>query len=351
MGKLVRFFPVVSKFRYGRNRQSPLNAARRHWITFFQYNTPKKMVNLASLLLQFALKRPVVTAYPSILKVEPTSRCNLRCPGCIAHGTDFPIEEGDMPLALFKKICDELGDYLYKISLYITGEPLLNNQIYDMISYATQKRIGTVISTNFHAFNEDKAERMIDAGLSHIIVCLDGVTQEVYERYRVGGNLDRVLRNLDILTRKKKEKGSKLPFLEIQAVRTGWNEAELPRIAKIAKQLSADRFTIREDLRSYQPATKDRTCFWLWCTALITEKGVVIPCCASAWWNTPKKAFGDLRKNFFSEIWNGPRYVEARRIFSREGGEHDKGQKRSTSLCSTCNIFRCQRTSPTSSAT
>ena len=349
MGKWVRSLPAVSRMPYGRNRQSPLTAARRHWITFLQYNTAKKMLNLSKVLLQFALKRPVVRGYPFILKVEPTSRCNLRCPGCIAHGTDFPIEEGDMSLALFRKICDELGDYLYKISLYITGEPLLSGQIYDMIAYATKKRIGTVISTNFHVFNEDKAERMIDSGLSHIVVCLDGVTQEVYGQYRVGGNVERVLRNLDILARKKRAKGTKFPFLEIQAIRTGLNESELPRIEEVAREMKADRFTIREDLRGYQPASKNRTCFWLWSTALITERGVVIPCCASAWWDTDKKDFGDLQKNTFSEIWNGPRYVQARRVFGRVGRNQDKAHnKTSSSLCSTCTIFRCQSTSKSS---
>jgi len=236
MRKLMRLITTATHFRYGSNRQSPLNAARRHWITFIQYNSVKKMLNLLMILIQFVLKRPVVRGYPFILKLEPTSRCNLRCVGCIAHGTDFPIEEGDMSLPLFKKICDEMGDYLYKISLYITGEPLLNKQIYDMIAYATQKRIGTVISTNFHAFNEEKAERMIEAGLSHIIVCLDGMSQEVYGRYRNGGSVARVTKNLDILARKKKEKGSKLPFLEIQTVHTEHNEKELPQIREAAKR-------------------------------------------------------------------------------------------------------------------
>jgi len=41
---------------------------------------------------------------------------------------------------------------LYKISLYVTGEPLIHRAIYDMIRYATERRVGTVISTNFHRF-------------------------------------------------------------------------------------------------------------------------------------------------------------------------------------------------------
>ena len=343
MFRKKHFSKGLSEFKYNLNRQSPLNAARRHWITFFKYNSWKKMYNLALILTQFLLKRSNVKGYPFILKVEPTSRCNLRCPGCIAHGTDFPIEEGDMSLELFKKLCDEMGDYLYKISLYITGEPMLNRYIYDMIAYASKKRIGTVISTNFNFFNEEKAEKMIASGLSHIIVCLDGISQEVYGKYRVGGKVDNVLKNLDILTKKKIEMKSKNPFLEIQVINNEYNKDEIPKIHEFAKKLKADRFTIREDLREYKPAQRDRTCFWLWFTSLVTEKGVVLPCCASAWWENDKKYFGDIKNNSFHEIWNSKKYIKAREVFRRRL-EKSEENAIPTSLCSECTIFSTQNT-------
>ena len=342
MLKARRLLPKIFHLRYGLNRQSPLSAAHRHWVTFLRYNSWRKMVNLILILTQFVLKRPVVKGYPFILKVEPTSRCNLKCPGCIAHGTDFPIEDGDMSLKLFQELCDELGDYLYKISLYITGEPLLNNQIYDMIGYATKKRIGKVISTNFHAFNEGKAEKMISSGLSHIIVCLDGVSQEVYGKYRLGGKVELVLKNLDILVEKKMKMRSRLPFIEIQAIRNGYNEKELPLIGELARKLKVDRFTIREDLRGYKAAKQDRTCFWLWFTSLVTEKGIILPCCASAWWVNKKREFGNVNMNSFRDTWNNEKYRKARELFCRKGNKAGRGNS-VDSLCFECNIFRCQR--------
>lgn len=339
---VLRSLSKISQFKYGSKRQSPLNAALRHCVTFLQYNSLKKMVNLTMVLTQFYLKRPIVRGYPFILKVEPTTRCNLRCPGCIAHGTDFPIEDGDMPLELFKKLCDEMGEYLYKISLYITGEPLLNKQIYDMIEYATKKRIGTVISTNFHVFNEEKAEKMISAGLSHIIICIDGVSQKIYEKYRIGGKLDKVLKNIEILIRKKREMGSKQPFIEIQAVRNEYNGEELPLIREMSVKMKADRFTIREDLRDYKDATHDRTCFWLWFTSLITERGVVIPCCASAWWSTDEKEFGNISTSGFKDVWNNDKYRTAREIFCRMGKRAEQNNNFNP-LCDGCTIFRRPR--------
>ena len=335
---------AASDLHYGLNRQSPMNAVRRHWVTLFRYNSLKKMTNLLLVATQYFFKKTPVRGYPVMLKVEPTSRCNLRCPGCTAHGTDFPIEEGDMELSLFQKICDEFGDYLYKISLYITGEPLLNKQLIEMITYASSKNIGTVISTNFHAFNEDKAEQIIDAGLSHIIVCLDGVTQEVYGSYRVGGHVEQVKKNLEILTRKKKEKGSSLPFIEVQTVRNEFNQQEIPQIRALASELGVDRYTIREDLRNYKTAERDHTCFWLWCTALVTEQGDILPCCASAWWTDEKRKFGNIKQNSFSSIWNNSKYQQAREVFQSHSHLKDPAvDNANQSLCATCTIFRCPR--------
>jgi len=217
---------------YGLNRQSMLDKVRRHWLTFLAYNTPKKFFNLIIVLLEGLLHRKRLYGMPPIIKLEPTVRCNLRCRGCV-HGMDFPLSNREMPLEMFKKICDDMGDYLYKISLYIIGEPLLTRNIYDMISYASGKKIGTVISTNFHAMDEERAERLIKSGLSHLIIALDALDPKIYAQVRIGGKLDRVLQNLETFMKKRKELNSKTPMVELQTI-PDLAHIDIHYIAKIA---------------------------------------------------------------------------------------------------------------------
>jgi radical SAM protein with 4Fe4S-binding SPASM domain len=85
-----------------------------------------------------------------------------------------------------------------EMHIMIWGEPLLNKDIIAMISYAS-KFSKTAISTNGILVNHDIAEKLITSGLSDLIVSVDGSTQDVYEKYRVGGNLNKALDALRIL--------------------------------------------------------------------------------------------------------------------------------------------------------
>ena len=93
------------------------------------------------------------------------------------------------------------------------------------------------MSTNLNKpLSPQMAEDIIKSGLDVMIVSLDGVTQEVYEKYRVGGRLDRVLDNVKLLVQKKKELGSSTPHMEWQFIVMQQNEHQMEE----AQQLAAD---------------------------------------------------------------------------------------------------------------
>ena len=54
-----------------------------------------------------------------------------------------------------------------------------------MIRYASERRIKLISSTNGHLFARgDHADRVVRSGLDTLIVALDGITQETYDKYR-----------------------------------------------------------------------------------------------------------------------------------------------------------------------
>ena len=59
-----------------------------------------------------------------------------------------------------------------------------------MVKYASAKKIYTATSTNAHYLTDDNAKRTIESGLDRLIISIDGTTQDVYQQYRVGGNLE-----------------------------------------------------------------------------------------------------------------------------------------------------------------
>ena len=66
------------------------------------------------------------------------------------------------------------------MQFYFQGEPLLNKELPEMIKAASKEGIYTIVSTNALAITPLLAEQLMKAGLSRIIVSIDGLSEESY---------------------------------------------------------------------------------------------------------------------------------------------------------------------------
>ena len=337
--------------------------------TFWNAGVRRVLFRLANYYItssQMLMKRYKVFGYPTHLTVDVTNICNLRCPLC-PTGVGAPgRKKGMMPLSTFKKIIDETGKYLISIDLFNWGEPLLNKDVYEMIAYAHGRNIVTSVSTNFQHFSEEHAERLISSGLDVLILSIDGASQESYEKYRVGGDFRRVIENISLLVKKKKERRCRHPYICWQFLVMRHNEHEVEAARRMAGELGVDHITIdpaylpvatREEAMKWLPEnsgyhrynveelekrwqemerqaafpqTDDRrddkdnsgkrelkrrvNCSWLWTQTTINWDGGVSPCCAIY---DPSEDFGNVSDASLKDIWNNGKYRESRRFSSK----------------------------------
>lgn len=303
--------------------------------------TPRRVFNLGINYIQFLAKNPKIIGPPSILQIEPTNFCNLSCPLCPTGNKTLKAPQGFMNLENYKKIIDEVGNYLLNITLYNYGEPFLNKSIYDMIEYTKKKRIFIRISTNGHFFNDEKnIKRLVQSNMDHLIIALDGASQETFSKYRKNGNFNLVLNNIKKLIEEKRKIRKKTPFIEILFVVMKHNEHEVPLMRKIAKEIGADHLCIKsanlgheippdiEEAKSYLPETKEfqrynlkddklvkktkaKSCVRLWIYSVINWDGAVVPCCFD-----PNRQFylGNIFEEVsFSKIWKSQKYSDFRK--------------------------------------
>jgi MoaA/NifB/PqqE/SkfB family radical SAM enzyme len=87
--------------------------------------------------------------------VEPTTSCNLRCPECPSGKREFTRPTGMLNESFFKKTIEELYKDIFYLTFYFQGEPYLNPDFLEMVSYASSKNIYTSTSTNAHFLNDD----------------------------------------------------------------------------------------------------------------------------------------------------------------------------------------------------
>ncbi len=266
--------------------------------------TLRKAINLLQNRLAYALslliKRPIIWGGPSFLSLEPTSICNLRCPECPSGNGSLTRKKGFLSVSLAREVIEQQAQHLSYLQLYLQGEPFLHPELPEIIEIANQSNLYTSISTNAQHLSTDNIKQLLDAGLHKIIISMDGFTQDTYGKYRVGGDVNKVKKVLEDLAKFKKQRKSRLPFIELQCLVFKHNEHEIEALKDYAKQQSVNKFTLKraqiyhaQRKTSWLPVntkfsryneqgnakTKSQACSRLWTTLVITWEGTVIPCC------------------------------------------------------------------------
>ncbi|MCX6353704.1 MAG: radical SAM protein [Candidatus Aureabacteria bacterium] len=327
--------------------------------------TWKKLLNLLLVEYEYFLGKTELRSRPYFLKIDPTNRCTLRCPLCprLIGDRHFkakgPIKYGDLPFSTFKKIIDELKDYLFTVILYGMGEPFLAADILEMVEYATKNNIGVRISSNLNDFRREDAERLVLSGLEHLSFALDGLDQETYATFRVGGDFNRVVANVSSILDARKRLRSKTPFMEWQFLVMKHTVHQIPAARRMAREMGIDSISFvpvgnidprRKDLlEKWVPAEsryvrydinsgidarlkrKRNRCSWLYRGVFVNWDGWVWPCCYFPSFEESK--FGNILHGEFAHIWNNECYVTARALFNKR---EKKYEERKAGICHIC---------------
>ena len=293
--------------------------------------------NRLGLLGSYIFRRPRVSGGPLTLAIESTAKCNLFCPMCPRENIYFPPKDMDLPL--FRKIIDEGKDYLEFAVPYGVGEPLLNPEIYEMLAYCRSVGVPTGISTNATLLTEEASRRLISSGLDYIIFAFDGATPETYEKYRKGGDFEKVRKNILGFLKVKEDMKSRI-FCIVQMVRLRDNRHEIPDLIRMWRISGIDEVRIKKDEvhnegsaipgdNSGRPPLRG-PCYLLWRGPMyIHYDGTVFPCC----YIYPEEPIGNIRKNSLEEIWNSERMVRLREA-------HIRGRLDGYKACQNCPAAR-----------
>jgi radical SAM protein with 4Fe4S-binding SPASM domain len=305
------------------------------------------------------LDRPL--GFPIEMTCDATAHCNLRCPLCPTGQGRQERERGHAEVEPFARLMDEVGDYLYSLSFSNWGEPILNPRFPDLVRIAKRHGIRTLVSVNFNAVTDARIDEIIQSGLDEMTVSLDGATQEAYARYRVGGDIARVLANVGKLLRRRRELSRTNPRVSWNFIVNRHNEGEVELARRMAREHEFDAFNVlplradmgREIFLSYPQRVENardwlpsdaaltrydvgartlkapvRTCTAPWTMAVVSWDGSVAPCCSVY---DKKLDFGDAHADGFAAVWRNPTYRKSRRTIAGRDPEEDL-----KFVCTTC---------------
>jgi len=111
-----------------------------------------------------------------------TNRCNLRCVHCYAGATET-TDPRELTADEGRKLIDDLADTGCPVILFSGGEPYLRQDVFELGSYAAQRGLRPVVSTNGTLITRDVAVRTRDAGFQYVGISLDGL-EDRHNRFR-----------------------------------------------------------------------------------------------------------------------------------------------------------------------
>ncbi len=315
----------------------------------------RKLPNMGLTVLSYGVnkltKKNVAWGHPFLMMIEPTNICNLRCPLCITGSKLMTRENGIMTLDKFKVLMDEMGAYLLHLTLWSQGEPFVNREFCEMVSYANSKGIRTMTSTNGH-FLKENADAIVKSGLDTLIVAVDGASQETYEKYRVNGKFEKVYEGMKAVSAAKKRLNSRTPEIELQFIVMKHNEHELQTIRELATECGAQVLSLKtaqvytkEQAEEFLPLNEKyrryeldeageikmklgeiNFCRWVLLCPVINWDGVVSPCCFDK--NAEYPLGNVFDEGGMKKIWKNETYFQFRKnVFEK---------RKSIPICTNC---------------
>jgi len=134
------------------------------------------------------------TAY-NMVRLEASTICQLNCKACYMRINNYGVVgKGYLKLEDFKRFVDN-NKFIKNIELSNSGEIFLNPDLIEILKYAYSKNVLLTADNgvNFNNVSDEMIEALVKYKLYSLTFSIDGASQEVYEKYRINGNFNKVI--------------------------------------------------------------------------------------------------------------------------------------------------------------
>ncbi|MGC9134004.1 TIGR04053 family radical SAM/SPASM domain-containing protein [Caldisphaera sp.] len=146
---------------------------------------------------------------PILIFWETTKACGLACKHCRAEAITKPLPN-ELSHEESIKLIDQISEFGRPSPILVLsgGDPLMRNDIWELIEYAKEKGIVTALSPSVTPLlNDNTIEKISKYGVSSVSISIDSPYKEIHDKIRgIPGTWDRSIE----VVRKMNEKGIKV---------------------------------------------------------------------------------------------------------------------------------------------
>lgn len=192
-------------------------------------------------------------AQPRILTVDIVGTCNLRCPSCPVGNIGAVNPSGLMSEELFHKIVEKaITDFgIESVVLFNWTESLLHPRVSRFVQHVKSLGLYCMLSSNLNVLND--ADAIMESHPDHFRISLSGFTQEVYGKTHRQGNIERVKRNMTMLSTARQRAGARQTRVVVYYHKYRHNLHEIAPMREFTHQLG---FEFSDAWAYYMPLEK-----------------------------------------------------------------------------------------------
>lgn len=264
-----------------------------------------------------------IPAFPIHIDFEMNDLCNQSCVMCPRNTSRHPKinytvnRKSIQTLGTFRKIIDEGAvKGLKSINVGAFAEPLINKEVFDMVSYAHSKGIiDSRMITNGLLLGK-YIDKVFDSGLVNLFVSLDAFSEARYQKIR-GPGFEKIKQNLMDFLEERKRRQSRLPIVRVSFVDMEINRGEKEKFIDYWRdKVDMIDIQIYDDYNVDVTEEYDRNikkkwdCYSPFARVAVLSNGQILPCCSFFGINIPT---GNVKDISIEEAWNSDRMKEIRR--------------------------------------
>lgn len=194
-------------------------------------------------------KRPGLT-----LRLDLINKCNLRCIMCRYSDPEvFGQPTKKVHPDHFRSLFENLGKDVRTVVLSCEDEPLASNYFPDILSYLADEHphVDIEFCTNAMLMNARIRNLIVEKGVGHLMLSMDGATKATLESIRVGAKYERIVANIKAMHELKKSAGARYPILVMDFVMMRRNIHEAPAFVELAARMGVQMIDFRHVIPGY----------------------------------------------------------------------------------------------------
>lgn len=124
-----------------------------------------------------------------------TKTCNLSCKHCYSN-SDSNKYDGELTTNQAKTMIDELSKFNVPVLLISGGEPLIREDIFDLIKYTDNYKMRSTISTNGTLIDRNIAKNLKSCNVGYVGISIDGIGERHDEFRGSKGSFEKSIRGI-----------------------------------------------------------------------------------------------------------------------------------------------------------